>query len=205
MFATDPATHEYYERRAREYDSWWKGTGRFADRHRPGWQEEVAALVSLVVGLAPVRTLDVACGTAFLTRHLRGSVVGLDQSPTSVAIAQSRLPTGLALVGDALSLPFADRAFDRVVTAHFYGHLPPGERDSFISESRRVACELIVIDSARSGSVPAEEWQQRVLDDGSVHRVFKRYLTPAVLDAELHGTEVLMAGQWFVAVRARLH
>jgi len=26
----------YYERRAREYDEWWLGTGSFATRERPG-------------------------------------------------------------------------------------------------------------------------------------------------------------------------
>jgi hypothetical protein len=34
----------------------------------------------------------VACGTAFLTRHLRGEVVGLDQSPAMVEVASARLP-----------------------------------------------------------------------------------------------------------------
>ncbi len=201
-FARDPPTAAYYERRASEYDEWYAGTGRFAVRDRPGWADAVAALVGLVAALPPARTLDVACGTAFLTRHLRGPVVvGLDQSPGMVAIAQPRLPGGLALVGDALALPFAAGAFDRVLTAHFYGHLPPDERAAFLREARRVAPELVVIDSALRPGVAPEGWQERVLNDGTVHRVFKRYLTAEGLAAELGG-EPLLATPWFVAASA---
>ena len=201
-FATDPATHAYYEARAAEYDDWWLGTGRFVERERPGWSDEVRGVVALVASLAPARTLDVACGTAFLTRHLRGLAVGLDQSPSMVAIAQERLPRGVALVGDALALPFADGAFDRLLTGHFHGHLPPDERERFLAEARRVAGELVVIDTARREGVPAERREERILDDGSRHEVFKRFLDPGELAAEIGG-EVLLAGRWFVAARAR--
>jgi SAM-dependent methyltransferase len=201
-FAADAATHLYYDRRAAEYDDWWTGRGLFAERERPGWREEVDRLVELLRGLAPAKTLDVACGTGFLTQHLPGLVVGLDQSPTMVAIAQARLPGGVALVGDALGLPFADGAFERVFTGHFYGHLVPAERASFLAEARRVAGELIVVDSAlREGHDP-EEWQTRTLNDGSQHRIFKRFLTAEGLADEIDGTP-LLAGRWFVAARRR--
>jgi ubiquinone/menaquinone biosynthesis C-methylase UbiE len=205
-FARDADTHAYYEARAAEYDEWYAGTGRFAARDRPGWGDEVDALVALVAALPPARTLDVACGTAFLTRHLRGLAIGLDQSPSMVAIAQERLRErgGLALTGDALALPFADGAFDRVLTGHFYGHLVPDERAAFLAEARRVAPgELIVIDSAPRERGERERWEERTLNDGSTHRVFKRFLSGPELAAELggDGAEVLHDGRWFSAVR----
>lgn len=199
-FATDLSTAAYYEQRAGEYDEWYMGEGLFALRDRPGWNEEVVQLVELVGNLPPARTLDVACGTGFLTQHLHGYVVGIDQSPAMVAIAQSRLPTGLAVVGDALHLAVADGAFDRVFTGHFYGHLPPAEREAFLSEARRVADELVVVDSARRPGVDSEQWQERVLNDSSRHRVYKRYLTAEQLAGELGG-EPLFDGAWFVAAR----
>src|SRR5207245_3178342 len=70
----------YYDRRAPEYDDWWLGKGLFADRDRPGWDEERAQLATVIGDRPPLRTLDVACGTGFLTKHLRGEVVGLDAS-----------------------------------------------------------------------------------------------------------------------------
>jgi ubiquinone/menaquinone biosynthesis C-methylase UbiE len=190
----------YYEQRAAEYDDWWLGRGVFAARERPGWDDEVAAVLDAVRALAPARVLDVACGTGFVTRHLRGDVVGLDQSAAMVAIAASRLPQGLAVQGDAVPLPFADGAFDRVLTGSFYGHLVEGERERFLAEARRVARELVVLDAAlRADGVP-EEWQERKLNDGSRHRVYKRFFTPEGLAAELGGGRVLHAGRWFVMV-----
>jgi len=195
----DQAHREYYEARAKEYDDWWIGRGLFASRDRPGWPEEVAELERLLASLWPARTLDLACGTGFLTRHLRGLVVGLDQSPGMVALAQRRLPDGVALIGDALDPPFADRAFERVVTSHFYGHLLDGDRERFLDSARRVADELVVIDSAGE---PREEWQERTLNDGSRHRVYKRFFDGPTLASELGGGEILHDGRWFVVVRS---
>ena len=199
-FATDPATAAYYDHRAGEYDEWYTGEGLFAKRDRPGWDAEVTRIVELARSLPPARTLDVACGTGFLTQHLQGLVVGIDQSPAMVAIAQSRLPDGLAIVGDALKLPVADHTVDRVLTGHFYGHLPPEERQAFLAEARRVAGELVVVDSALRPGIDPEQWQERVLNDGSRHRVYKRYLTGGHLATELGGV-VVLEGAWFVAAK----
>ena len=174
----------------------------FAGRERPGWHEDVAALCAVVAALPPARTLDVACGTGFLTRHLRGEVTGLDASESMVETARARMPSARFVVGDALALPFADGEFERVFTGHFYDHLQPGAREQFLEEVRRVAGELVVADSAlREGVVP-EKWQERVLNDGSRHQVYKRYFTAAGLADELGGGEVLHDGPWFVVVRA---
>jgi ubiquinone/menaquinone biosynthesis C-methylase UbiE len=202
-FAADPATHAYYDRRAREYDEWYDGVGLFADRDRPGWHDDLRQVVELLAALPPARTLDVACGTGFLTRHLRGLVVGLDRSPAMVARAQARLPGGIAVVGDALALPFAAGAFERVVAGHFYGHLDKVERQRFLAEARRVAPELVVVDTARRRGVEPARWEERVLNDGSRHRVYKRYLTGEQLRAEL-GASILFEGRWFVLGRAAI-
>jgi ubiquinone/menaquinone biosynthesis C-methylase UbiE len=119
-----------------------------------------------------------------------------------VGLAQSRLPQGVAVVADALSLPFADRTFDRVLTGHFYGHLPADEREAFLVEARRLADELIVIDSALRAGIEPEQWQERILNDGSRHRVYKRYLTGPQLADELGG-QALFDGTWFVAAQVR--
>ena len=191
----------YYDARAPEYDDWWLSTGRAAQRDRPGWDEEVAHLLDVIRALPPARVLDVACGTAFLTRHLRGEVTALDQSARMVAIARERLPKAHVVQGDAVPLPFADGEFERLFTGHFYGHLLEGEREAFLAEARRVAGELVVVDSARRADVPDERWEERELDDGSRYRVYKRWFTGAGLAAELGGGETVHAGPWFVAVR----
>ena len=191
---------EYYDTRAPEYDEWYLGTGLFADRDRPDWQSAVVALQHDLAGLAPLRTLDVACGTGFLTRHLRGEVVGLDQSARMLQVAGDRLPSARFVHGDALALPFADGEFERVFTAHFYGHLHPGERERFLAEARRVAPQLVVVDSATRPDQAPEQLQDRVLNDGSRFQVYKRYFDSAALAAELGGAVVFHESDWFVGV-----
>jgi ubiquinone/menaquinone biosynthesis C-methylase UbiE len=192
----------YYDRRAPEYDDWYLGVGRFAERVRPGWDEELEALRRTLEDLAPARTLDVACGTGFLTRSLPGEIVGLDQSDSMLAEARRRAPNAGYVRGDALALPFEDRSFERVFTAHFYGHLEGREREQFLREARRVAPELVVADSSHHASDRPEERQERILNDGSRWEVYKRYFAPEELVRELGGGETLFAGRWFVAVRA---
>ena len=192
----------YYEARAPEYDDWWLGRGRFEDRERPGWDEERDALVAAIAALPPARTLDVACGTGFLTRHLPGEVTGLDQSASMLGLASARVPGAGFVQSDALRLPFQDGTFERVFTSHFYGHLEDHERGRFLAEARRVAPELVVVDSALREDVEPAEHQERILDDGSRWQVFKRYFEPDGLAAELGGGETVFAGRWFVAVRS---
>ena len=192
----------YYDRRAPEYDDWYLGLGRWSDRERAGWDDELRALRRVLEALPPARTLDVACGTGFLTRFLPGAVIGLDQSASMLEEAAREAPDASYVEGDGLDLPFEDRAFDRVFTAHFYGHLEGDARETFLREARRVAPELVVVDSSRHAGDVDEEWQERILNDGSRWQVYKRYFGPETLAGELGGGETLFAGRWFVAVRS---
>ena len=191
----------YYDRRAPEYDDWWLGRGLYADRERPGWEDELRRLERAIRDLPPVRTLDVACGTGFLTRHLPGEVVGLDASERMLEVAREQAPRARFEQGDALSLPFEDGAFDRVFTSYFYCHLEAGERKRFLAEARRVAPELVVAASIRGAGDEPERWEDRRLNDGSEWQVYKRVFEGPDLAAELKG-EVVFKGRWFVVVRA---
>jgi demethylmenaquinone methyltransferase/2-methoxy-6-polyprenyl-1,4-benzoquinol methylase len=190
----------YYDARAPEYDEWYLGLGKFAEFERPGWDEEFAELTGAIAALPPARMLDVACGTGFLTQHLPGDVTALDDSPRMLAIAAERVPEASLVRGDALRLPFADRSFERLFTGHFYGHLEPDDRVAFLAEAQRVAAELIVVDSASRPDHGAEEWQERVLNNGARFTVYKRYFDAESLAAELGGGTVLLANRWFVMV-----
>jgi ubiquinone/menaquinone biosynthesis C-methylase UbiE len=192
---------EYYDRRAPEYDDWWLGTGLAATRVRPGWEEDLQALLGVIEELPPRRTLDVACGTGFLTRHLPGEVVGLDHSERMLVIACSRVPDASFVQGDALALPFEDGSFERVFASYFYCHLEEEERLRFLAEAWRVAAELVVVASVRKEGVEPARWEERVLSDGTRWQVYKRYFEPESLAAEVGG-EVLFQNQRFVVVQA---
>src|SRR5262249_15125632 len=174
----------YYDRRAGEYDEWYRGVGLYAERDRPGWHEEVDAVVRALEGLPPARTLDVACGTGFLTRHLPGDVVGLDQSASMLEEARRQVPGAEFVQGDALDLPFEDASFGRVFTGHFYGHLEGEDRERFLADARRLAPELVVVDSALREDVEPEERQERLLNDRSRWEGYQRYFEPGALAEE---------------------
>jgi len=82
------------------------------------------------------RVLDVGCGAANMTHHLRhyGQVVGVDNNPKPLAIARER---GLeAYQGAADDLPFGDEEFDLIALLDTVEHVP-GEAQVF-EECRRV-------------------------------------------------------------------
>ena len=191
----------YYEARAREYDDWWLGRGLYEHRSRPRWDQARTELEGWIAALPPAHTLDVACGTGFMTRHLRGEVTGLDQSESMIAVASEQAPKAEFVVGDALDLPFPDGAFDRVFTSYFYCHLEEAERARFVAEARRVAQELVVVGTVIGAGEEAERWEERRLKDGSRWQVYKRVFVPAELADELGG-RVLHENAYFVMVAA---
>ena len=185
---------EYYDRRAPEYD---------ATAYEAADAGEVASLTAWVAGLARGRVLDVACGTGYLTRFLRGEIVALDQSQAMLEIASERVPGAELVRTDVPPLPFDDDSFDRVFTSHFYGHLATaGERERFVDEALRVASEIVVVEQAWRPGLPHETWERRQLGDGSRHTVFKRYFRADELRGELHG-KVALETPHFIGLAAR--
>jgi len=191
---------DYYDTRAPEYDDWYESRGQFAAEQRPQWDEAVRTLIRTLAQLPPAKTLDVACGTGFLTRHLPGEVTGLDQSERMLDVARRQSPSTTFVRGDALTLPFADQAFERIFTGHFYGHLEGEQRSTFVTEALRVARELVVADSAARPDRARDGWQARRLNNGSCFQVYKRYFRGVELADELGGGEILHESPWFVVV-----
>jgi len=192
----------YYHARAREYDDWWVGRNLYADRHRPGWDDDREQLERWIADLAPKRTLDVACGTGFMTRHLRGEVTGLDQSDAMLEVAREQMPDATFVQGDALDLPFADGEFERLFTSYFYCHLEEPERERFLAEARRVADELVIVGSHAQAGEELRRWETRRLGDGSEWRVYKRVFVPDELAAEIGG-RILHQSRYFVMASSR--
>ena len=58
----------------------------------------------------------------------------------------------------------------------------------------------MVVDSALRAGQPQEAWQERTLNDGSTHSVYKRWFTPESLQTELGTGEVFHAGPWLIGV-----
>ena len=160
-------------------------------------------MCEVVRGLAPCRVLDVACGTGFLTQHLRGEVVGLDQSPAMVEVASARLPGARIVQGDAVPLPFADGEFDRRLHRPLL-RPPPRRRAGALPRARRggsPASWSWSTPRVREG-VDAEQWQERVAERRHPPPRLQALLHGAGLADELGGGDVLHDGRWFVVVAA---
>ncbi len=138
------------------------------------------------------RVLDVGCGAANMTHHLRhyGRVIGVDSNPKPLEIARQR---GLeAYLGSADDLPFDEGEFDLVALLDTVEHVPAEDR--VFAECYRV---LRAPDTARGlaggklmVTVPAFMFLWSRNDVLNMHQ--RRY-TAAELQAKLerHGFRVL--------------
>jgi SAM-dependent methyltransferase len=106
---------------------WW-----FATRTRA-----ILAFLDRYAGSNPdARILDVGCGAANMTHHLRhyGRVIGVDNNPRPLEVARQR---GLeAYEGAADNLPFEEGSFDLVALLDTVEHVP--DEDRAFEECRRV-------------------------------------------------------------------
>jgi len=101
----------------------------------------IAARLDEAFGTGPCRVLDVGCGAGFLSNDiaLRGrAVTGIDIAADALAVAHAHDASGRVryVEGDALALPFEDRAFDAVCAMDLLEHLETPERA--IAEASRV-------------------------------------------------------------------
>jgi SAM-dependent methyltransferase len=129
------------------------------------------------------RVLDVGCAKGFLLHDLRAvipgiQVVGLDISPYAIAHAMEDVRPYL-VVGTAERLPFADRAFDLVVSINTVHNLPLAECRQAIREMERVSrrAKYLQVDSYRTAEEREsfERWQLTALthfDPDGWRRVF---------------------------------
>jgi ubiquinone/menaquinone biosynthesis C-methylase UbiE len=158
--------------------------------------------VQAVLGtLPPVPTLDIGCGTGYVSRWLPGDLTLLDASPSMLAIARRRLPTARVVRAIVPPLPFTDRSFKRAFAANLFGHLSPEFRVHLAAEMTRVAAETVVLDQLSDSGVFHEGPEERRLLDGTRLSIHKCYFTAERLQAELGAVEVLMNGPVFAIVR----
>jgi len=121
-------------------DAWEPQATAWATLTRSGWnpyERWLPAFLELVP--APGRrTLDVGCGEGTVARELAalGHAVGLDVSPSLVALAREAAPDADFVVGDATALPFEDGAFDLVLAVNVLMNVD--DLDAAVAEAARV-------------------------------------------------------------------
>ena len=157
-------------------------------------------LERFVRDLPEAHTLDVGCGTGFLTRFVTGRKTGLDFSSAILHRALARGAADGYVRGDALALPFEAGSFERVFSSHLYGRFERDDRMRFLEEAKRVAPRLVLLDPPCQPDRPAEGARHRELLDGSRYVIYKKYFRPDELLEEIGGGRVLLSTSWFLAV-----
>jgi SAM-dependent methyltransferase len=117
--------------------------GQTARTERAEW------LAERIARYRPSSILEVGCGYGKQLRELRRRLdvpmVGVDFSPTQLARAREYLrgERGVELVlASGRALPFADRAFDLVLTSAVILHNPPAQAETIRREVIRVSARL---------------------------------------------------------------
>jgi len=154
--------------------------------------DDLDALIEMCEPADGVKALDVATGGGHVARRLREegcSVVTVDPAPGMRADVVAR----------AEDLPFADGAFDVVVTRIAAHHFAEIERA--VAEMARVANRLVVVEDTLFRSEQQEE-AERVRDPTHVHSYtadeWKDMLTAAGLEVERveHFEKVHALDEW---------
>jgi ubiquinone/menaquinone biosynthesis C-methylase UbiE len=121
------------------------------------------------------RVLDVACGTGVIARLAAaavgptGTVAAIDVAPDMIDVARATpAPSGAAIdwhVGDAISLPFEDDAYDAVVCQ--MGLMFMSDRPGAVAEMRRVLAPggRLVVNTPGSIQPPFEVLERAIVDN----------------------------------------
>ena len=126
--------------------NYWLGYTRSTVRH-------LDRLTACFASDRVLRILDVATGSADVPvaihawakkRGRRVEVIGLDLHAETLRSAAAHAPTVPLVRGDALALPFADGAFDVVMTSMFLHHLPTELAADVLREMNRVASHGVI-------------------------------------------------------------
>lgn len=129
---------------------------RFRNRHERRSTDKKWRLIRTAVGsLLPPRAkvLDVPAGTGRFTRHILDAGYALTSADLSFPMLQAAQRVAgaagrfdAAVRCDVERLPFADGAFDLVMSIRFLFHVPPELRAGILRELGRVSRGYVVVD-----------------------------------------------------------
>ncbi len=180
---------DYYRRRAAYYERVY---------HKPERQTDLRAIEAWVArAFVGRRVLELACGTGWWTAHGASHCkqwLATDLNPETMAIARQKpLPERRVSFEtvDAYSLSeVGNRTFDAAFAGCWWSHVPLARLPDWVATLHRhlqPGARVVVLDNSfvQTSSTPitrrdddGNSYQNRTLDDGSVHEVLKNFPTP---------------------------
>jgi SAM-dependent methyltransferase len=197
--APEPGTLECMANEVMDWDSAYRGQGRFEGP--PPWnigepQPELAALVA--AGKFRSDVLDAGCGYAELSLALAAdgyTVVGVDLTPTAVAAAnraaQERgLNTASFVQADITAFDGYDGRFNTVVDSTLFHSLPVEDRDGYLRSIHRAAApgaHYYVLVFAKGAFPPEAEVGPNTVDEEELREaVSKHWQVDSIEPAFIH-------------------
>ncbi|HWR00106.1 MAG TPA: glycosyltransferase [Candidatus Methylomirabilis sp.] len=136
------------------------------------WAREVyfgGLFASRVVRLGGPATsyLEIGVGTAQtlarLQRMTQARCAGIEKTPRAYEIGKAYARDCEVVLGDGLSLPFADGSFDVVYSLGLLEHFEPAEQARLLREQARVAMKVLVEVPTASPHMKAITWFNRTI------------------------------------------
>ncbi|PYQ27227.1 MAG: class I SAM-dependent methyltransferase [Acidobacteria bacterium] len=165
--------------------------------HHAGFSEFAeSAAPWLIRNLPRGLIVDVGCGSGVLARELTRAgfdVLGIDASPSMVALARKTAPKARFEVGAFADITLPPCSAVIAVGEVFnYGH-----RDDFASFISRVRAGTFIFDVAERGSYPphderrtgGDDWSVIAIKDSDGERLTRRVLTFRRIDGEIRRSE----------------
>jgi len=183
--AIEDRMRAYYAQRARIYERVY---------HKPERQADLRAMeAALAAPFAGRRVLEVACGTGWWTPHGArdaASWLATDVNPETLAVAQAKPmpPCVRFAVVDAYTFAGVDgQRFDGAFAGFWWSHVPLARLPGWLAllhARLEPGARVVLLDNryVAGSSTPISRrdadgntYQQRSLDDGSVHEVLKNF------------------------------
>jgi ubiquinone/menaquinone biosynthesis C-methylase UbiE len=181
----------YYNERAEEHDIVYMGKGPAVQEHSGEYTRDVARISEMVSGFGRGNAIDIACGTAFWAPYYAPNcthVTFMDQSANMLAECRKRvdtlrLPATPRFVrGNFFDIELTPSAFDCALTGFLLSHFEAKREEAFFSKLGTIlkrSARIMIIDSAwsekRKKYREKSAIEQRVLEDGRIFRVYKKY------------------------------
>lgn len=178
---------DYYKRRAAYYERVYQKPERQADLR--------AMEASLAAPFAGRRVLEIACGTGWWTPHAARDAqrwLATDANPETMAVARAKaLPAAVEFRQvDAYTLDgLGDESFDAAFAGCWWSHVPLQALPGWLATLHarlEPGARVVMLDNSfvQTSSTPLSRrdeagntYQDRALDDGSVHEVLKNFPT----------------------------
>ena len=186
----------YYDERTEEYDEIYLGKSH-TTIDTDVYRKDVANVSEMVSRFGKGHLIDIACGAGFwLPNYARNcnQITFLDQSARMLSKCKDRVEElGLAdissfIQGDFLDIKLEASKYDCALVGFLLSHLTLEQEKTFfrkLEENLKANPQLMFIESAwnkrRQRYQEKEGVQERVLNNGRIFRVYKRYFDkPAV-------------------------